>query len=820
MGTLWQDIRYGSRVLLNRPGFTATAILTLAVAIGLNTAIFSLFNALILRPLPVQDPSSVVNLYSGTEGEQGSGVFSYPDFADSRAQNTVFSSMAAHAGGHVLLGSANGSPDSRPEWLKANLVSANYFDMLGAAPAAGRSFLAEEDQTPNARPVVILNYGFWKRRFGGDAGLVGKTISLNSLAYTVVGIAPRDFVGADAEVPDVWIPLMMTPNVQGGRSPFTDRESGWLFAIARLKAGVPLAQAQTEMSVLAARFHAKDEVRQRRAIIQVVPGGFLSPREQGDVLPFAIVAMAAVGLVMLIACANVANLQLARGVARQKEMGIRTSLGASRGRLIRQLVVESLVLAGAAGLVGLLLAWWASDILLQIGHPPGTDALSLQVAPDWRVGLFLFGVSLFTGIVSGLLPALRVSRQDPLIAVRGDSGATSFHKGSRLRGILVIGQVAMSLFLLIAAGLLVRALGKAQDTNPGFDTAHVSVLSVDLRVRGYDAARVLSFDRQLVERIKSAPGVRTAAFSSTVPLGDSFAQTGAMAEGHEPPPGQPSPIMNYNVVSPEFFDALEIHLLRGRGFSPQEIQSGAHVAIVNESLAKQFWPGEEAVGKRLRLGHKSPLCEVVGVAPDVRNVYLWSANLPYLYLPATTENVTEYADFKILVRANGDLRTLNAALPALAHEQDPAAPAEAVPMSANLENWIWPSRLGASLAAALGLLALLLASVGITSVTAFAVTQRTREIGIRMALGAQPEGVVRLLVVQAGKLVAIGALIGIIAAVAMCRLLSAFLYGISAVDGITFVVVTIALVSVALFACYIPARRATRVDPMIALRYE
>ena len=820
MGTLWQDIRYGIRVLLNRPGFTVTAILTLAVAIGLNTAIFSLFNALILRPLPVQDPANVVNLYAGTEGEQGSGVFSYPDFADSRAQNSVFSAMAAHAGGHVLLGSANGSSDSRPEWLKANLVSANYFDLLGALPAAGRSFLAEEDQTPNARPVVILNYGFWKRRFGADAALVGKRITLNSLAYTVVGIAPQDFVGADPEVPDVWIPLMMTPNVQGGRSPFTDRESGWLFVIARLKPGVPPAQAQSEMSVLASRFHVKDESHPRRAIFQVVPGAFLSPREQGDVVPFAIVAMVAVGLVMLIACANVANLQLARGVARQKEMGIRTSLGASRGRLIRQLVVESLVLAGAAGVVGLLLAWWASDILLQIGHPPGTDALSLQVAPDWRVGLFLFGVSLFTGIISGLLPALRVSRQDPLIAVRGGSGATNFGKGSRLRGILVTGQVAMSLFLLIAAGLLVRALGKAQNTNPGFDTANVSVLSVDLRVRGYDAARITSFDRQLVERIKSAPGVRTAAYSSTVPLGDSFAQTGAMAEGHEPPPGQPSPIMNYNVVSPEFFDALEIHLLRGRAFSPQDIQNGAHVAIVNESLAKQFWPGEEAVGKRLRLGRKSPLCEVVGVAADVRNVYLWSANLPYLYLPATTENATEYSEFKILVRANGDLRTLNAALPAIAHEQDPAAPAEATPMSVNLENWIWPSRLGAGLSTALGLLALLLASVGITSVTAFAVTQRTREIGIRMALGAQPEGVVRLLVMQAGKLVAIGAVIGIALAIVACRILSGFLYGISAVDGITFVAVTAVLVSVALFACYVPARRATRVDPMIALRYE
>jgi putative ABC transport system permease protein len=330
----------------------------------------------------------------------------------------------------------------------------------------------------------------------------------------------------------------------------------------------------------------------------------------------------------------------------------------------------------------------------------------------------------------------------------------------------------------------------------------------------------MSFDRQLVERIKSVPGVRSAAYSSTVPLGRSFAETGAMAEGHEPPPGQPVPIMNYNVVSPEFFDTLNIHLLRGRTFTPQDIQNGARVVIVNESLAKQFWPGEEAVGKRIRTGRKSPLCEVIGVAPDVRNVYLWSANLPYLYFPATKENATEYSEFKILVNSTGDLKTLTAALPALAHEQDNAAPAEAASISANVENWIWPSRLGAALSAALGLLALLLASVGITSITAFAVTQRTREIGIRMALGAQPGGVVRLLVMQSGKLVAIGSAIGIIAAVAMSRILSGFLYGIGAVDGITFLGVTIFLAAVALTACYIPARRATKVDPMVALRYE
>ncbi len=820
MGTLWNDIRFGARVLLKRPGFTSMAVLTLALGIGMNTAIFSLFNAAILRPLPVKDPTRVVNLYGGVEGQRSSGVFSYPDFADFREQNNVFSAMAARAGGHVLLGGEGGPQSSRPEWLQVNLVSANYFDLLGATPAVGRTFLAEEDQTPGAHPVAVLNYGFWQRRFGGDSALVGKTITLNSLPYTVVGIAPRDFVGADVEVPDVWVPLMMASNVQGGPELFNERDGGWLFVMARMKPNVQIGQAQSAMTVVVTRIHAKDDAGTHRATIQVVPAGFFDLREQGDLVPLAILAMVAVGLVMLIACANVANLQLARGVARQKEMGIRASLGASRGRLVRQLVVESFLLAGSSGVVGLFLAWWASDILLQISHPPGGPMFSLQVSPDWRIGVFLFCICLFTGIVSGLLPALRISRQDPLNAVRGDGDATSYRKGSRLRGVLVTGQVAMSLFLLIAAGLLVRALSKAQNTNPGFDTAHVAALSTDLRVRNYDAARKTTYYRELLDRIAAEPGVRSVALSSTVPLGTSFAQTNLMAEGKEPAPGQPVPVLNFNVVSPGFFNTLGIRLLRGREFTPQDIASGAHVAVVSESLAKQFWPGEEALGKRFRMGRKSSLYEVTGVAPNVRNVYLWSSDLPYLYLPNIAESLADSSDFTVLVRSAGDMKTLVAALPAIAREQDAAVPAEATPLSANLARWIWPSQVGAAISAALGLLALLLASVGITSVTAFAVTQRTREIGIRMALGAQPEGVVRLLVMQAGKLVAIGVVIGLAMAVAMSRILSGFLYGISAVDGITFVAVTIVLVSVALVACYIPARRATRVDPMVALRYE
>jgi predicted permease len=530
--------------------------------------------------------------------------------------------------------------------------------------------------------------------------------------------------------------------------------------------------------------------------------------------------MFAVGLVLLIACANVANLQLARGVTRQKEMGVRIALGASRGRLVRQMVVESLMLSGSAGVAGLLIAWWSAGLALRLAHPPGAPALSLDVSPDWRVALYLAGISLLSGVVSGLMPALRASRQDPLVAIREEGGASTYRKGRRMRSAFVIAQVGGSLFLLIAAGLLVRALHKAQRIDTGFDLTHVAVLSPDLLVLGYDSGRRLEFDRRLAERIQSLPGVRNVAMSTTVPLGNDFSQSSVLADGEDFPAEQKLPIVNYNLVSPEFFDTLGISVVRGRPFTAQETSAGARLAVVNESLARQLWPGQEAIGKRFRQGRKSPPFEIVGVVRDTRNVYLWAASLPYLYLPLQPAALDEFHDAKMLISVRGNPAPLIAALPGLAREIDPNVSSTAKPLAENLSIWIWPSQIGALLAATLGLLALLLASVGIVSVTSFAVSQRTREIGIRMALGAQPGGVVRLLVWQVAKPVAIGALVGLLAAAAVSRLLAQVLYGLSALDGLTLLCVTLFLAAVALASCYFPARRATLVDPMIALRYD
>jgi macrolide transport system ATP-binding/permease protein len=816
MGTLIQDIRYGLRVLVKRPGFTVAAVVTLALGIGLNTAIFSLYNGVLLRPLSARDPERLVNLYSTVRGEPGTGIFSYPAYAFYRDRNTSLSSVAAYAGGRMLL-SAGGSA---PESLHAQMVSANFFDMLGASPALGRSFSPEEDKTPGASPVVMLNYNFWQRRFGGNAGLVGRTITLNNMAYTVIGIAPRDFIGCDPEVPDLWVPIMMNANVHLGPDMLGDRQGGWLFLVGRLKAGATISEAQSEMDVLASQFHASDEGRLRSSSVLVTRGSFLAPGQKSDLVPLALALMAAVGLVLLIACANVANLQLARGVTRQKEMGVRLALGASRGRLVRQMVVESLMLSCAAGVAGLLVAWWASGLALRLAHPPGAPALSLDVSPDWRVALYLAGISLLSGVASGLMPALRASRQDPLVAIREESGTSTYRRGRRMRGTFVVAQVGGSLFLLIAAGLLVRALHKAERINTGFDLAHVAVLTPYLRVSGYDSGRRLEFDRRLAERIQSMPGVSSVALATTVPLGKDFSQSSVLPEGENLPPDQKLPVVNYNVVSPEFFDTLGIGVARGRTFTAKDAASDTRVAVVNESLARQLWPGQEPVGKLVRQGRKSPTFEVVGVVRDTRNVYLWSASLPYLYLPLQPTALDEFSDPKILVSVKGNPAPLIAALPGLAREMDPGVSSVAKPLAENLSFWIWPSQIGALLAATLGLLALLLASVGIVSVTSFAVSQRTKEIGIRMALGAQPGGVVRLLVLQVGKLIAIGAGIGLLCAAAASRLLAQVLYGLSALDGVTLVGVTLFLSAIALASCYFPARRATLIDPMQALREE
>ncbi len=816
----WQDVRYGARQLRRNPGFTALAGLVLTLAIGLNAAIFNVFNGLLLRPLDARDPQRLVSLYFSSQDEPGATAISYPQYLFCREQNSSFSSLSAFAGGRVLMTDAGSSGASAPEWLQAQLVSGNFFSLLGAMPAQGRAFLPEEDQTPGAHPVVVIAYDLWQSHFGGEPEAIGRTLTLNSLRYTIVGVAPRGFIGTDPEVPDVWIPLAMSANVQSGPPLFDDRGAGWLSLLARLKPGVTLDAAQAEVRVLAARYHAADPESVRKSSILASPASFLTPSEKSDTVPLAILLVAAVGLVLLIACANVANLQLARGLTRHKELGIRTALGGSRLRLVRQLLVESLLLSGLSGVAGLFLARAAADLMLALVHPSGARAFSLNLSPDWRVALYLAAISLGSGLVSGLLPALRVSRQDPLDAMREESGVAAWGRGSSLRSALVVGQVALSLFLLVAAGLLTRALGKARRVELGFDSQSVAVLHPDLRLHNYDTAGAVEFEHRLSERISALPGVRSVALARTVPLGTDFSQTSVFAEEAGQSADRQARIINFNVVTPEFFDTVGITVIHGRVFTPAEIASGAHVALISQTLAQKLWPSQEPIGKRLRRGPNSPLYEVVGVARDARNVYLWAAALPYLYLPMIPENLDQYSDPALLVCTAGDAAALAHALPGIVRQMDPAVTSKASTLADNLEFWLLPSQLGARLSATLGLLALLLAAVGLTSMTAFAVTQRTREIGIRIALGAAPVAVVSLLLRQTGRLVAIGGAIGLAAAAAASRLLVQFLYGLSALDGLAFAGTALFLAVVSMAACYLPARRAMRVDPVVALHHE
>jgi putative ABC transport system permease protein len=542
----------------------------------------------------------------------------------------------------------------------------------------------------------------------------------------------------------------------------------------------------------------------------------LPPNVEEVSTPIALLAMAAVGLVLLIACANVANLLLARAIERQNEIGLRLSLGATRGRLVQQLLTESLVVSLLSGVTGLLLAAWSSSVLMRVLKPPFAGTLNFNVRPDLRVLGYAFAVSLATGIIFGLVPALHASKM-------GVNDLIKTSKGLRRRtwasDLFVVAQVGLCVILLVAAGLLLRALGRAQTTDPGFDTKHVLAVSLDLRLHHYIPATAVAFERRVAARLRLAPNVTAVSLAATVPLGTDFMATGIAIAGREPKTGDPGLGASQNIVSPGFFETLGIPILRGRGFQNTDWNKGPEVAIINETLARRFWPGQEAIGKRLRVGESNGYSEIVGVVKDTRSSFLWTADEPYVYSPAKAENKTA-PDLRILVRVGGRVQPLMGEIPGIIRELDRDVQVSLKPMDENLEVWIWPSRAGAMLAAAFGLLALTLAAVGIYGMVAYTVSRRTHEIGIHVALGAQRANVLRMVLGRGMALVAVGGGAGLAAGFAISRLLATFLYGLPAGDPVTFATVAAGLALVALIANYVPARRALRVDPMVALRYE
>ncbi|MGH9940567.1 MAG: ABC transporter permease [Blastocatellia bacterium] len=820
MQTLWQDLRYAVRMLGKNPGFALAAILTLALGIGVNTTIFSLVNALLLRSLPVEEPNRLARVGSTARGD-GFRTFSHQEYAYFRDHNEVFSGLIAH---HPINVSLRAGDEAELAW--GEIVSGNYFSVLGVRPALGRAFLPEEDATPGARAVAVISHNLWKRSFGADQGVIGKAVRLNGHTFTVVGVAPAGFSGTFVGFAvDLWAPVMMSAQVAPSGESLQRWDDRFLMLIGRLRPGATFAQAHSSMTVLAEQLaQAHPDTNKDRGVKLAAASG-LHPALTGPVTIFLALLMGVVALVLLIACANVANLLLARATVRRKEIAIRLALGAGRFRLVRQLLTENVLLALLGGVAGGLLAFWTSDLLTAF-RPPTDVPIVFNLSLDQRVFAFNFLLALLTGIVFGLAPALAASRPDVMTALKDETAGDA--RRSRLRDALVVVQVAVSLVLLIGAGLLARSLRQAATMEVGFDPQNVFVMAFEPQLLGYDPPRARAFYQELTGRVSSLPGVRGVTLAHAVPLGDRGGATDFLIEGQPPPPGQAAGqatlSADYNVVAPGYFETVRIPLTQGREFVARDREGAPGVVIINETFARRFWPGENPLGKRLRRanlriwGDQGPLLEVVGVARDIKYRSYGEPPRPYLYVPQTQD---QRLDLMLHVRTAGDPRAALEATRSVVRQLDDNMPITGARlMTESMGFSLLPARLAGSVLGVAGLLALVLAATGIFGVISYAVSRRTREIGIRMALGARPRDVLKLVIRQGMVLTLIGVVIGLAGALGLMRLLSGLLYGVSAADPLTFVSIASLLTFVALLACWIPARRATKVDPMIALRRE
>jgi len=807
MGTLWQDIRYGVRMLRKNPGFTGVAVLTLALGIGANTTIFSVVNAVLLKPLPYPEPGQLVQLRADWSGSP-STVIGSSTFVEVKAQSQSLARIAAYSGGDMTLTGAGSA-----EQVVAGAVTADFFPLLGVQPAWGRNFTREED-TPNGPKAAILGHGLWQSRFGGDADVLGRTITLNEQSYTVVGILPARF--QYPEQFQLWIPLALGET--GAALAKYGEGMILLKAIARLKPGVTLSQAQAELRTIAQR-----EQSPRPDEAPVVSLVTLHEQVVGDVRGALLVLLGAVALVLLIACANVANLQLARAAARQREMAVRAALGAARWRIVRGLLTESVLLSLAGGGLGLLLAFWGVRAL---GQWSGASLPSMHgIGIDAWVLAFTLGVSVITGLAFGLAPAVQAWRTDVNAALKEEGrGGTGGHR-NRLRHLLVVSEVALALVLLIGAGLLIKSFSRLMEVNPGFRTDGVLTFQVTL-TGGKSSPQTVNFVEQMVERLKSLPGVQAAAATDSLPLTD-FARIG-VAEIEGRPPIDFSKVKRSEVtpvsrptVTRDYFHAMGISVKNGRAFTSQDARPPAGSVIVNEAFEKHFFPGEGAVGKRIRLmpgPAETRWQTVVGVVSDVRQSGLAGDVMPQVYSP-DLEDVGDAMSF--VLRVTGEPAGLISAVRAVVAEVEPnQALHNVMTMEQRLANTTTSRRLNTALLGSFAAVALLLAVVGIYGVMSYAVTQRTREIGMRMALGARPGNVMRFVMGQGMCVVLIGAGIGLVGALALARVLRNLLFEVAPTDPATFACVTLLLATVALLACYIPARRAARIDPMVALRQE
>ncbi len=806
MNSLLRDLRYGIRMLVKSPGFTAVAVIALALGIGANSAIFSTVNAMLLRPLPYKDPDRLVEVWEHRPLQnRDRTVVSPAEFIHWREQAQSFEQITAV---NFVLHNLTG--DGEPEQIQSVQVSASFFPMLGVKPIAGRTFLEEEDQ-PDHNRVAVIGYGLWQRRFGGDPDIVNRQITLDGNKFTVVGIMPSGF--QFPQLVEMWEPVAFTAAARDNRG------NHFIEVFARIKPGVSIEQAQAEMTGIAKLLEQAHPDSGTGHQVRLVG---LHEQIVGDSRTALLVLFAAVIFVLLIACANVANLLLARSSSRQKEMAIRTALGASRWRIARQLLVESLLLASIGGALGLLLAWWGVDLLVALS-PEGTPRLD-EIKLDASVFGFTLIISLVTGVLFGLTPALQSSRPDLNEALKeGSRGSTEGARRNRLRSVLVITEVALTLVLMVGAGLMLKSFYRLSQVNPGYDPTNLLTMEITLPSAKYaKPIQSVAFYEELLHRVESLPEVQAAAAVHVLPLSGSNSSSTVTIEGQPPAPPGERPNANRRIITPGYFRAMGMSVLGGRAFTANDTEQATRVAIVNETMARRFWPGQDALGKRFKFGapdkNNNPWMEIVAVVADIKHTRLDEEVRPETYLPNTQSPIRGMTLVARTTNAPLDMVSVLRGQVLTVDQDQPVG--SVASMEQLVSRSLAPLRFSMMLLGVFAALALTLAAVGIYGVISYSVAQRTHEIGIRMALGAQTSDVLKQVVGKGMTLVLIGVALGVGAAVGLTQLISTLLYSVSPTDATTFVVISIALAGVALAACFVPARRATRVDPLIALKHE
>jgi predicted permease len=819
METLQQDIRYGVRMLAKNPGFMIVSIITLALGIGVNTAIFSMVDAFLLRPLPVNDPSGIAVLAYQQQHQNIQTQFSVADYRDIQNQTSgVFSEVFGYVFGMDGL-----SVDGKADRIMTNYVTGNYFSALGIKPALGRFILPSEGGVANADPVMVLAYSYWQTHFGGDPQIVGRKVSVDGHPVTIIGVAPKGFVGVYPIISvQGYLPLGMLP-IEGQAADFmTNRQIRGTPVLARLRPGTTLAQAQAVLAIVSQRLSQEHPDADKDLSVQAFPElrARPNPDPNNTVLVVGGLFLGLAGMVLLLACVNVANILLVRATVREREMAIRAALGAARHRLIRQLMTESIVLALLGGVAGILLGIWGSSMLASVNIQ--TDLpVNFDFGFDWRVFAYATAAALVTGVVVGIVPAIRASRGN-LSAILHEGGRGVVGGKNRLRTTLVVAQVAGSLMLLVIAGLFTRSLSKVQRTDLGFNPDHVLNLAMDPNEIGYNPAQTRDFYKNLLGRVRSIPGVVSVSEASSTPLGYYNNGDNLSIEGYQPPPGQPAPSSLYVAISGDYFQTMGISMLRGRSFTGADDENAQYVAIVSNEMAKKFWPNMDPIGHQFKMATEDKhSIVVVGVAGDARFQGVTGQINPVFYVPFAQHQVGNSLEI-LQIRTAGSSETMT---PEIEREIESLAPqlplfdVQTMNHALNTLNGLLFYKIGAVLAAVLGILGLILAIVGVYGVVSYAASQKTHEIGVRMALGAQPLDILRMVFREGFLIVAVGLIVGIAGALAVGRVVGSFLT-VSAQDPVTYVAVTGLLTIVALAACFIPARRAMCVDPMVALRYE